>query len=213
VTRLLAAAVLLALVVSGTALAARGDPKRQLRPADQVRAKAIVLRQADLGGGFKPAPSSPGSGGDLYCKALDQSDLTLTGEAESEFKSSPFTVSSSANLYETVADANAAWRRGTSKAGTACLRNGFRAEFAKQGAALLAFKRVPFPRLGQRSFAMRLVARSQGVKVYLDFIVLQHSRAQTSAAFISPFAPVVREGQVRLTRLLASRTKTALRGS
>jgi hypothetical protein len=213
VTRLVAAALLLALLVSGTAFAARGDPQRQIRPADQARAKAMLLRKADLPRDFKASASSPGA--DFYCKALDESDLTLTGDANSpDFGKPPFfSVSSAAQVYESVADANASWRRGTSAAGLRCVRRVFAQELAKQGGTLRSFKRIAFPKVARRSVAFRIEARSQGVSVFFDFPVMQHTRAHVSLVLISALAPVPRAEQVRLARVLAGRTAKAMRGA
>jgi hypothetical protein len=213
VPRLLAVA-LLALLLTSTALAARGEPQRQIRAADQARAKAMLLKRTDLPPGFKVAPADTSSESDPYCKALDESDLTLTGDADSEFRKPPFQVSSTANVYESVADANASWRRGTSAAGIRCLRRVFATELAKQGnVKLRSFKRIPFPRVAQRSVAFRIEVRSQGIPLYLDLPVLQHGRAHASLAFISGFAPVPKAEQVRLARLVAARAATAMRGA
>jgi hypothetical protein len=209
--RLLACLALAALVFAATALAGPGDPKQAFTPADQKRAKASVLRQSDVDPNFKPSPDTPDSGSDeVPCKVLDMSDLTLTGRASSEFKFSVFTISSSARVYETLADANAFWRRTTSKAGQACLRKQARDAFTRSGATVLSLARIPFPKLTPRSFAMRLVVRIQGVKVYFDFVDFQHSRAHVSSAFISPRYPFGTDNRLRPMRLLASRTKAAM---
>ena len=105
------AVVLLALVTSGAALAARGDPEKRITPADQARAKAMLVRKGDLGIAFRPTPSQS-IGEDFSCPALDESDLTLTGEAESPtFAGGVEFVGSSAQVYESVADSKASWRR------------------------------------------------------------------------------------------------------
>ena len=44
-------------------------------------AKAMLLRKADVGPGFKASKPSDDEF-DFYCEALDASDLVLTGEAE-----------------------------------------------------------------------------------------------------------------------------------
>lgn len=210
----LAAAVLLALVVAGTALGARGDPQRQINRADQARAKAMLLKKADLPPGFKASAPDPGSDTDAYCKALDESDLTLTGEANSpQFEKPPFLVSSTSQVYETAADASASWRRGTSAAGFRCLRRVFAQEFAKQGGTLRSFKQIAFPRVGQRSVAFRIEVRSQGVPVFFELIVMQHRRAHVGLGLLSALAPIPRSEQVRIARVLAGRAATALRGA
>jgi len=109
--RLLACFLLLALVLvlSATALADRGDPKRKITKVDQARAQAMLLRKADFPLDFRASPP-PADVDDFYCKALDESDLTLHGEAESsEFERGLQFVSSLAQVYATVANASTAW--------------------------------------------------------------------------------------------------------
>ena len=210
--RKLAVAFLLAsLVVSGAALAARGDPQKNITPADQARSKAMLLRKADLRPGFTATPASV-EDDDFYCKALDESDLTLTGDAESpDFERELTFLSSLAQVYESVADANTSWRRGTSAAGEKCVRDEFRRQFQRDGIRLISFRRVAFPRLAQRTAAYRLVAGSQGVRVYVDVVVLQQSRAQAALLLGSALTPLAKAEEVRLATAIADRMKTAMR--
>jgi hypothetical protein len=92
------------LTVAGIAAASRGDPKKEIRPADQARARAMLLRRGDLGKGFKRIKFSQ-SDSNPYCKALDESDLVVTGKAESPLFGQDLgvdaqAVSSDAQVYE-----------------------------------------------------------------------------------------------------------------
>ena len=214
--RLLVVSVLLALLATGSALAAAGDPQKKLTPADQARARAMLLRKADLGLGYQSIPSGEPSFG--ACEALDESDLTLTGEAKTPtFSSGLLTVSTVAAVYESRSDANASWKRGTSRAGEACLRNNVRREFAKGGLKLLSLRRAVFPRLAQKTIAYRvaLAGQSQGVtiRVYIDFVVLQQSRAQAAVFFGSAIDPLEMPERLRLARLVGARMAKAMRGA
>jgi hypothetical protein len=207
--RLLACLVVVALVSTGAALAGRGDPRKQLTRADQARAKAMLLRKSDLPAGFRAQTSSNES--DLYCEALDESDLTLTGDAVSEFVQPPTAVFSQAQVYESLADANASWRRGTSSAGLRCLTTVLRAELEKSGVTEVRFGRLAFPRLAQRSVAYRLTGRVQGIPIFLDVVVMQQSRAHAAVYMTSPFGPFARSQQLRLARLVEGRMATVMR--
>lgn len=211
--RLLVTVLALAVVAGASdGLAARGDPEKQLVPADQARARAMLLRNADLGEGFKTSRRSDED--DPYCRALDESGLTLTGEADSpNFARGVAFVSSVAQVYETRADANVSWRQGTSAAGEKCVRASLRDAFAGEGARLVSFRRLSFPRLAERSIAYRAVATSQGVRVYLDFVVLQRSRAQAALAMGSGLVPVPRADELQLARVIDGRMATAMRGA
>jgi hypothetical protein len=214
--RLLACFILFAFVGAGGALAARGDPQKRINPADQARAKAMLLRKADLGPGFQATPPASDDD-DLYCKALDESDLTLTAEVESpDFRrltqDSVTIVSSLAQIYETVGQANASWERGTSAAGVSCIRQITAATLRKEGVRLSSFKAIAIPRLAQRSVAFRAVAVQQGVRLYVDLVALKHGRAQVGMAFASALAPTRRAEELALGRIVAGRMATAMRG-
>ena len=214
--RLLAVVVAIALTVSTAALAVRGEPQKELTPGDNARARSILLKKSDLGPGFKPTPQSAAEV-DFYCKALDEADLTLTGEAESpNFERGIVFVSSSAQVYGSRADASTSWRRGTTAAGERCARDVLRREFAKEGIRLESYRRVAFPNVAQRSVAYRvhLSARSQGVTVRLvmDFIALMHSRAH-AAVFFGGLSPVHPSEQLPLVELVAQRMASAMRGA
>ena len=213
VRRLLCFVLLLALVGTGAALAARGDPQKKITAADQARAKAMLLRKADFSPVFKATPAS-GDEGDFYCKALDESDLTLTGEAESPtFQGGVEFVSSLSQVYESLADSSTSWRRGTSAAGDKCVRDEFRRQFQKEGIRLESFRRMAFPRFAERSIAYRFVASSQGVRVFFDVVVLQQSRGQAALLLGSALAPMPKAEEVRLTRVVAGRMAKAMRGA
>jgi hypothetical protein len=211
---LLAAALL---VAAGDAFATHGDPQEKLTPTDNARARSMLLRKSDLGPGYtstKPNNAEP----HLYCKALDESDLIVTGDAESpQFERGIVFVSSAAQVYESAADAVVSWKRGTSAAGERCARDLLRQGFAKQGVRLVSMRRLAFPRVSSRSIAYRiqLSAESQGVpvSVVLDFVVLMHSRAQAALFFGSALVAVPRADEVRLARVVASRMATAMRGA
>ena len=213
--RSVAIAFALVLVTSGAALASGGDPQKKITAADQARAKAMLLRKSDLAPGFKVDRSS---GGDTSfdCPALDESDLTWTGHAESGFSAGAAFAQSEAQVYESESDASEAWKRDTSKAGLACLKAALRRDFAKQGLALKSFRPLAFPRLSDKSAAYRMVVsgQSQGtsVPVYFDTVVLLHSRAEVLIGPGSALTPPPRAEEVRLARLTARRMATAMGG-
>jgi hypothetical protein len=214
VRRLLALALIVALAATGAALAARGDPQERITPRDQGRAKAMLVTAADVPG-FRPGPA--GAGGDFYCKALDESDLTLTGQAEGrQFALGVVFVGSSSQLYESVADAHASWRRNTSAAGVRCGTTLLRREFARGGARLVSLRKLAFPRVSQRTAAYRArlsVTTSQGVvPLYIDLVGLMHTRAQATVVVGSALVAPARAEELRLARLVAKRMATAMRG-
>jgi hypothetical protein len=214
---LLTVSVLFALVGAGTAFATHFEPKREIDPADQARARSVLLKKADLGPGFR---SDPSGSTDLEhdCSALDESDLTLTGDAESpRFTGGITFVSSAALVFESRADANASWRRENSSGGIACAAGILRREFAKEGLSLVSLRKVAFPRVAQRTAVYRatLSGEVQGnsVTVIIDLVTLMHTRAQAAIVFGSTFVPAARARELALARRTAGRMAKAMRGA
>ena len=211
--KLASVALVLALVVSATALAARGDPKERFTPADQARARAMVLRPTDLNAAYVAHPAPISSGG-FYCAALDASDLTLTGKGSSPiFTTTGEFVRSIAAVYATRADANQAWRRAVSPAGAQCQRTALRAELQSSAMRLVSLKRIPFPSRGTRSVAYRAVATLQGIRFYVDVVTMQVSRAEAGVIYVNALAPPPQSEVRRLTGLVAMRAQKAMRGA
>ena len=208
-----ALAALVALAITSVALAARGDPQKRITPADQARAKSMLLRAGDFSVAYVARPSSS-AGSDFYCSALDESDLTVTGDARSpNFTTTGENVVATANVYESRADSNASWSRGTSAAGVECLRVGIRSELQGAAVRLVSFRKIPFPPRGQRSVAYRAVASQQGIRVYIDVVAMQVSRAQVAVIYSSALAPPVPSELRRLSGLVEKRAEKAMRGA
>lgn len=212
VRRLAAALLVLALVLAAASFGARGDPKKRITAADQARAKAMLLRKADFSVAFGAGPASTGS--DFYCAAVDESDLTLTGQAESPtFAGGVEFVTSTAYVYASRANANTSWRRGTSAAGQTCLRRGLLSEIQGTSVKLVSFRKASFPVFGERSVLYRVVAEQQGgVRIYFDLVALQHSRAQVAIVYGSGLSPPPAAEERRLARVTAARMAKAMGG-
>ena len=204
---------LAALVVCGGAVGSHLDPQKRLRPADQARAKAMLLKKADLRGTFEsfPASSPPHN----TCTGLDQSRLTLTGEARTPawLGSSAF-VAGAANVFASVGDANASWKRLASATGGACTTMQLGSSIGDPGGLQISLGRVPFPRVVPKTVVYRVVASSRGRKLVIDAIALQRSRAQVFVTIVGlgGSAPP-RAEEVRLSHLLAKRMERVMRGT
>ncbi|MGH3137419.1 MAG: hypothetical protein ACRDPV_13110 [Gaiellaceae bacterium] len=213
--RLLVFGLLLALLPVGTALASHLDPQKKIRPADQARARAMLFKKADFGSGVRTQPNAADA--HVTCRGVSQSDLTVTGEAESPtFIGGVTAFSSSAQVYRTLADSNGGWRRSTGAGAAKCLELVLSREYSKQGLTLQSFRKRAFPRVGHGSVAFRVVlsGESQGVTVSftLDVIGLLYSRAQVALAVVS-LSPPTKPEEVRLARIVAGRMAKAMGGS
>ena len=210
---ILALVLLVALVGSGAAFAGRGDPQERPNPADEARAKSMLVRAPDMNAAFRAIPTAEDPNRP-YCAALDESDLTVTGQANSpSFASSAEFVVSRAYVYESKADANASWRRGTSAGGQSCLRQAMRGELRGTAVRLVSFKRTSFPKVAERTIAYRIVASRQGVRLFLDLIAIQRGRAQVSIVYGTVLAAPPVSEERRLAGLVAKRMAKAMRGA
>ena len=71
--RRLAIFLIACLVVPAVALAADTDPKKRITPADQAKARSIVLKPTDFAAGWKRAPGQSRFGPDLPGLQSDRS--------------------------------------------------------------------------------------------------------------------------------------------
>src|SRR5574338_486348 len=90
--------------------------------------RAVVLVRGDLGTGFAAVARQKNRHlpKGARCGPLDESDLTVTGDAASpDFRyangAAFVTVGSTAQVYRTLREANASWNRGTTAQTTRCL--------------------------------------------------------------------------------------------
>src|SRR5262245_40482610 len=211
-----AVVVLLALVAVGSAAAANGEPRRAITEKDQATARSIVIHRGDLGNGFvaRQGSSDDGVPKGARCGALDESDLTVTGDAESpDFRFAQgavyVTIGSTAQVYRTEREAGLSWRRGTSAQTATCLADIVRLSAPKgQKVTVLSSKEIAFPKVAPKSTAFRLVLNvsidgSRAVRAYVDAVVLQHGRMQSGLLFTSLGRPVEQVDRVALASVIA----------
>jgi hypothetical protein len=216
--RALLLAVAGALVVAGAATADHLDPQEQVRAADQKRAAAMLLRKADLPQGYEPERTSDLEP-HLTCRALDESDLVLTGRAKSPYWAREYQiVGSSSVVYRTARDSDAALRRSTSTVGRKCVRDEFRKAFARQGETMrIAVRELALPKLADTAKAFRLAISgadpAQPQLLFIDVVLLSHGRAQVGLLFAGVVTPPARAIETALSRLIAQRVKVAMRGA
>ena len=207
-----------ALAAAGAASADHLDPQQRIRAADQKRAAAILLRKADLPSGYRPERTSDLEP-HLTCSALDESDLAIGGQAKSPYWARDYqVVGSSAALYTSTADARTSWRRGTSNAGLSCLRDEFRKAFARQGETVqISIRALPLPKVAVVGKAYRLsfsgADPQQPPLLYIDLVLLTHGRGLAGLLFAGVVTPPARASEIALSRVVAQRMKTALRGT
>lgn len=221
--RTLAVLLASALLVPGIAAAANGEPRKALTKKDQATALSVVVKRSDLGQGFTAVPHEKDEGvpKGARCGPLDESDLTVTGDAASpDFRLAQqaafVTVGSTAQVYRTLREANASWSRGTTTQTATCLADIVRLSAApNQKVTVLSAARVRFPSVSPKTTAYRLVLAvkigTQQVRAYVDAVVLQHGRVQAGLLFTSLGRPVAQAQRVALAAVVAARLAKATR--
>jgi len=177
--------------------------------ADQAAAKAITLRQSDLGAGWKGGQTKPELS-NTTCPTK-RSDLVVTGASESKFQSSGVFVSSQGLVLRTPAMVRADWQRTVgSPAFWAC---GRRELATLEGAKLVSLKKLAFPKLAEYSARYRLVYDfgkvGKPALVLMDMIMVGAGRSEISLFVSAPYADrVAADGAGRrLAKILFSRSK------
>jgi hypothetical protein len=212
--------VLLALVAAQAGWSADGEPKKALTANGKAIAQSIVLKRGDLSAAFTPSrrPDDDLPAG-ARCDALDESDLTIVGEAESpDFQLTQpgiyVTVGSTANVYRTLREATTSWARGTSAQTATCFADIVRLSAPKgQRVDIVSAKRLTFPKLAPKTAVFRVVATltisGSRVRAYIDAIVMQDGRIQSGVVFTSLGRPVGRTDQLGIAAVVAERMAKA----
>jgi hypothetical protein len=213
VSRTLAAAALLALVLAGAAAADNWQIHRTA--AGNAAAAAIVLKRSDLGpsGGWTGGPVKPSLSSTPPCAGFrpKQSDLVLVGAAESRWSNAGVQLDSSANVLQSPHMVALDWQRTVLASPVVpCLRQALAKELRSTG-TLVSFARRSFPAVTSMTRAYRgIVKVSNSVRVSIDLIVLGKLNSELTLTVIAPTAAdaTLQPAELRLARLLASRIRT-----
>jgi hypothetical protein len=169
-TRALVLALVLGTVAfaAAAALAAPGDPKVAVKPADQAHARAILLTAKDLPGkGWDATPVDFGRANPTcLVKKYSLGKLTATGQAGTEFgrqiDTGTFLVDSAARVFKTAAQAKQAVTIRSKLGAAKCLGKALEAETPNGSIASSSAK----------SFSIDgLALPSQGFKVTVKVIL------------------------------------------
>src|SRR5262245_51460738 len=214
--RSLAGAALLAAFVTAVADARDPwDPRTGIRQADQRKAAAAVLTQADLGGGWNGGARKPTSFKAPTCPAQrpNDGDLTLTGHAESLFSNGNggIQIDTDVEVFPTAKQAKARFVRFMQPKLFSCLKYDLAKSIGGSGATILKPVHLDLPKVAERVAAFRVPVAvksgSQTVTVDADFLYLGAGR---SLIYVNIVAPSVQEAQLqeferRLAKLLVRR--------
>ena len=210
---------LFALVIAAPALGADGEPRKELTDKGQAIAKSLVLRKSDLSPGFRahPSPDAALPKG-ARCGAVDESDLTVTGDANSpdfSLEALGVAVGSSASVYKTARDSSAAWRRAGTPTAVRCFADLVRLTAPRAAAVrIVSATRMQFPQVSPNAIAYRVVTTmtvsgKRRMRAYFDAVLLRHGPLQASLVVTSLAAPVPLSQERGIAAVIARRMAAA----
>jgi hypothetical protein len=169
---------------------------------DDAKAAAIVFQRTDLppalkslkGGRIKPDETPATSKDECDGYLPKQSDLAVTGDAESRYSDSTGTLAfdTQVSLFKTSAMASLDWKRQMPSMNAACIRKAA-ANAASSGESLISVIRLPSIRCGceNASFALDVAYSYPGKpKVPYVFVVTELRRGRAEASVLTSLREV-----------------------
>jgi hypothetical protein len=210
----------IACLLATTAVALADNRNRQkirFNAADQAAARAAVLRRSDLGSGadWKGGAKKPDLTKTEPCPNYNpkQSDLVLTGIAETQFTQGILAFDSEVQVLETPRMVRLDWRRSVLAPGVLpCLRS-TTTKSLPAGATVVSIERLPFPHVARYTAAFRLItdvhAPSGTVRLFVDLVLFGGGRTESSLTATAPYSTrvPVKAAEVRLATILAARVR------
>ena len=214
----LAIAAASAVLGAGSAAAATLDREQHhFNAADQAAARAAVLQKADLGAGWTGGKKTPDLSAPLTCANYDpkQSDLVLTGVAETYWRHAGLELDTEAQVLQTTAMVKLDWQRTVvDPHATSCMKEQLVKTVAKSAnVKLVGFRRVAFPHVGTYARAylttIEVTANGKTVPLVVEDVLVGAKRTELtieSTAARSEQA-AVHAVDIRLAKILVARAK------
>jgi len=212
-------AAVVAGVVAGSALAAATDREQhRFNAADQAAARSAVVRRSDLnttgwtGGAKKPDLSPPKACANWNPK---QSDLVLTGAAETDWKHAGLEIDTEAQVLQTAAMVKLDWQRTvTDPHAITCLESQLEKTLAgNKTVKFVSFRRIAFPRVGTYSRAyltmIEVISNGTTIPVAIEDVLVGSKRSEITITSTTAKAaqPTVAAANIRLAKILVGRAK------
>jgi hypothetical protein len=211
----LAAFILAAVVVPMATASGLDRPQVRINAPDQAAAKFALVRKADLGSGWTGGPKKPDLSSTMSCPGYTpkQSDLVVTGAAETDFQRPGVAVQSIAQVMKTSSMVARDWQRTVlDPRAFKCLRYTLAKQLTKQE-RIVSFSKLGFPHLARFTNAYRIEievrAQAQKVRLTSDLIVIGRGRTELT---LSVTAPTVAEknlvkAELELARAMVARVR------
>lgn len=201
-----------ALVAVATASAAGGNREQvRLTAADNTYARTVVIHRSDLAAGWKGGLIKPDLSSSQPCPNFNpkQSDLVITGAAETDFQTVSGEIDTEAEVLQTPRMVALDWRRSViPPAALACLRHLLVTGLTAKAKFVSATK-MGFPHVAPYTAAFRVVFNvpAAGRSVDYDFILFDRGRTEVvmSAGDAALSGTALQAREIRLARIVASR--------
>ncbi len=184
-----------ALALAGAAAAATTDHNQvKLTAADQAVAKKIVIKSSDLGTGWSGGAVKPDLNDALVCANYHpkQSDLVLTGAAESKYAVTGAQLDSVAQVFRTADMVTTDWHRSVLNPQlVSCLRETLAGNLTPSQ-TIASVGRIAFPQghgILAREYRTVLNVTSSGstVKGIVDLVVFTRGRSELSLTTVGSY--------------------------
>jgi hypothetical protein len=173
------------LVCAASATAGVDAYKVQMNPADQMAARAVMLRQSDVGDPFlwESARETPDVSSTIHCRnfAPKVSDIVVTGAAAMRFRQPGLVTHSVSKVFRTERMAELQWRRSIHSPNyVSCVRSFARRSLTPEE-RFVSFRKLTVPRIGGHSEGYRTLVDVETVDgtVRLAIDTLAASRGRT----------------------------------
>jgi hypothetical protein len=187
----------IALVAAGAAAAENYQFK--IVAKDKATAASVVATRADLGGlsgwtggAVKPDRSPEGTADRCNGYLPKESDLVVTGDAETKYSFQATTIDTQIQLLRTSAMVATDWRRSMEIPDyLSCARKAFGSQLPKSE-RFVSFTKLPYSTFGTKSAAYRalisLTSAGRSIRVAVDIIAFYRGRTEATI-IISGIAP------------------------
>jgi hypothetical protein len=201
--RLLAGAFAGLLVCAASATAGVDGYKVRMNTADQMAARAVMLRQSDVGDPFlwESDPEQPDVSSTVRCRnfAPKVSDIVVTGAAAMRFRQPGLVMHSVSKVFGTARMAELQWRRSIRSPNYVGCVGSFARRSLTPEEHFVSFRKLSVPRMG---------GHSEGYRTLVD-VLATRGRTQVSLTTMIRLTsvPTRWSGELELVRTLVRRAR------
>jgi len=208
------AALASVLALAFAAVAAADDYTRKIVAGDQTAVNEAILKKSDFGslgvtGGSEKIPRTS----EPLCPYFNpkEKDLVITGEVMNVWRNPLFEMRSNVSMFRRAGMVALDWKRSYLPAKfLRCMGERMQQSLGKNG-KVVSSTRIPFPTIGDRTFAMRIVmdvvAGGSKTRMMMDAVWVAQGRSEVVLLTTSRYdvRDALKSVEVRFLRLMASR--------